>query len=216
MSNLPKSLLSGQDLLVDAAENQLAATRRRQPPMRRRRRCRPLPAHREHVLVALPAGPPDDLATGDAREVSTGIGSRRPRLRPRARRTAARLVPGRRDHGCQKARTAASRPEGGAPVAPPEQEVTGGVHPHADARQKGRTHDYSGSPQDAPSGLKPWFRAGLRSCPEHTIVCGHWAALGLRLQDDLIALDNGCVWGGRLTAVRLNDRRIVHEPRSDH
>ena len=81
---------------------------------------------------------------------------------------------------------------------------------------KGQTHDYSGPPKDAPTGLKPWFRAAPRGCPERTVVCGHWAALGLRLEDDLIALDSGCVWGGRLTAVRLDDRRIVHEPRSDH
>lgn len=82
--------------------------------------------------------------------------------------------------------------------------------------RKGQTHDYSGPPKDAPTGLKPWFRAAPRSCPEHTIVCGHWAALGLRLEPGFIALDTGCVWGGRLTAVRLDDRRIVHEPRSDH
>ena len=75
--------------------------------------------------------------------------------------------------------------------------------------RKGRTHDYSGSPEDAPSGLKPWFHAALRSCPEHTIVCGHWAALGLHLEPDLIALDTGCVWGNALTAVRLEDRLIA-------
>lgn len=76
---------------------------------------------------------------------------------------------------------------------------------------KGRTHDYSGPPEDAPSGLEPWFRAAPRSCPARTIVCGHWAALGLHLEDDLIALDSGCVWGERLTAVRLEDRRVVQE-----
>ncbi len=81
---------------------------------------------------------------------------------------------------------------------------------------KGRTHDYSGPLEDAPSGLKPWFRAAPRSCPERTIVCGHWAALGLRLEHDLIALDSGCVWGGPLTAIRLDDRRVVQEPRSDN
>lgn len=81
--------------------------------------------------------------------------------------------------------------------------------------RKGRTHDYSGSLKDAPSKLGPWFRAVPRSCPERTIVCGHWAALGLRLEPDLIALDTGCVWGGRLTAVRLEDRRVVQEARSD-
>jgi len=74
---------------------------------------------------------------------------------------------------------------------------------------KGRPHAYSGPLTDAPSGLKPWFRVVPRGCPERTIVCGHWAALGLHLEDDLIALDSGCVWGGRLTAVRLDDARRV-------
>ncbi|MYA06759.1 MAG: symmetrical bis(5'-nucleosyl)-tetraphosphatase [Holophagales bacterium] len=81
--------------------------------------------------------------------------------------------------------------------------------------RKGEAHDYSGPPEDAPPGLRPWFRAGPRSCPEHTIVCGHWAALGLQLEPDFIALDTGCVWGGRLTAVRLDDRRVVQEVQSD-
>jgi bis(5'-nucleosyl)-tetraphosphatase (symmetrical) len=40
------------------------------------------------------------------------------------------------------------------------------------------------------------------------IVCGHWAALGLLLRDDLVALDSGCVWGGALSAVRLEDRQV--------
>ncbi len=78
-----------------------------------------------------------------------------------------------------------------------------------------RPHEWSGPPEDAPSGLKPWYRVRPRSCPEHTIVCGHWAALGLRLEHDLIALDSGCAWGGPLTAIRLDDRRVVQEPRSD-
>ena len=45
-----------------------------------------------------------------------------------------------------------------------------------------------------------------------TIVCGHWSALGLRLRPDLLALDTGCVWGGALTAIRLEDRRLFQAP----
>ena len=44
------------------------------------------------------------------------------------------------------------------------------------------------------------------------IVCGHWSALGLKLLSNLIALDAGCVWGGQLTAIRLEDRTIVQVP----
>ena len=36
-----------------------------------------------------------------------------------------------------------------------------------------------------------------------TVVFGHWAALGLMIRDNLIGLDSGCVWGEKLSAVRL-------------
>lgn len=81
--------------------------------------------------------------------------------------------------------------------------------------RKGRANDYNGPLKEAPSGLDPWFSVVPRGCPERTIVCGHWAALGLHLEHDLIALDSGCVWGGRLTAVRLEDRRVVQKVQSD-
>ena len=42
------------------------------------------------------------------------------------------------------------------------------------------------------------------------IVCGHWSALGLRMEPHLLALDSGCVWGEKLTAVRL-DHASRHE-----
>ena len=74
---------------------------------------------------------------------------------------------------------------------------------------KGRPHDYSGAPETAPRGLRPWFESEPRGCPGHTVVCGHWAALGARLHPRLIALDSGCVWGAKLTAVRLDDRLVV-------
>ena len=78
-----------------------------------------------------------------------------------------------------------------------------------------RPHDYSGPPQDAPAGLRPWFEVKPRACPAQTVVCGHWAALGFRQDKDLIALDTGCVWGGELTAVRLEDRGPVQEKMID-
>jgi bis(5'-nucleosyl)-tetraphosphatase (symmetrical) len=47
-----------------------------------------------------------------------------------------------------------------------------------------------------------------RASADHTIVCGHWSALGLRVEPNLLALDSGCLWGGELTAVRLEDRAV--------
>jgi bis(5'-nucleosyl)-tetraphosphatase (symmetrical) len=60
--------------------------------------------------------------------------------------------------------------------------------------------------RDAPAGYLPWF--ALRPAHELPIVCGHWSTLGLKLTDCLVALDTGCVWGGSLTALRLEDRAL--------
>ena len=63
---------------------------------------------------------------------------------------------------------------------------------------------------EAPPGFRPWFE--LRPAGELPIVCGHWSALGLKLSDNLIALDSGCVWGGSLSALRLEDRTLFQVP----
>ena len=44
------------------------------------------------------------------------------------------------------------------------------------------------------------------------MVFGHWAALGLRLKKRYIAMDSGCVWGGELSALRVEDRALFQEP----
>lgn len=68
-------------------------------------------------------------------------------------------------------------------------------------------HGYGGEPGERASGI-PWFEMSGRASATHTIVCGHWSVLGLKLAPRLIALDTGCVWGQSLTAVRLGDRRL--------
>ena len=65
-----------------------------------------------------------------------------------------------------------------------------------------------GPPDQAPAGTLPWFRVPGRLSRTHTLVCGHWSALGLHREPGLIALDSGCVWGGRLTALRLEDGQV--------
>lgn len=64
---------------------------------------------------------------------------------------------------------------------------------------------------DAPegSGLLPWFELPHRRTREVTVVFGHWSAMGLLLREDVIGLDSGCVWGGKLSAVCLEDRRLL-------
>jgi bis(5'-nucleosyl)-tetraphosphatase (symmetrical) len=62
----------------------------------------------------------------------------------------------------------------------------------------------SGPPGSQPKGLKPWFDVDNRRSRNVHIFFGHWAALGLLRRTDVTALDSGCVWGGCLTAVRLD------------
>jgi bis(5'-nucleosyl)-tetraphosphatase (symmetrical) len=69
-------------------------------------------------------------------------------------------------------------------------------------------YDFTGPPDERPAGRLPWFDLPGRKSARRPIVCGHWAALGLLVRDDLHALDTGCAWGGALTALRLEDRRI--------
>ena len=55
----------------------------------------------------------------------------------------------------------------------------------------------------APPGLVPWFDHPDRQTAGVPIAFGHWSTLGLIQRADLLALDTGCVWGGRLSAARL-------------
>lgn len=67
------------------------------------------------------------------------------------------------------------------------------------------------SNQSEQSGLMPWFDVPGRRTADVTVVFGHWSALGLMLRPKLIALDSGCVWGGQLSAVCLEDRTLLQE-----
>ncbi len=67
---------------------------------------------------------------------------------------------------------------------------------------------FKGELQDIPDGYLPWFDVPNRMSADTTIVCGHWSALGLKVRKDLCALDTGCLWGGMLTAMRLEDRAV--------
>jgi bis(5'-nucleosyl)-tetraphosphatase (symmetrical) len=73
---------------------------------------------------------------------------------------------------------------------------------------EGEVSPYSGPPDTAPAGFLPWFRIPNRRSSDATIITGHWAALGLHIEPNVLAIDSGCVWGRQLTAVRLEDRTI--------
>jgi len=74
----------------------------------------------------------------------------------------------------------------------------------ADGQLDFKTKDGAGS---APPGYLPWFEVPGRRSTGTPIAFGHWSTLGLRNQPDLLALDTGCVWGGALTAVRVDGGR---------
>jgi bis(5'-nucleosyl)-tetraphosphatase (symmetrical) len=68
--------------------------------------------------------------------------------------------------------------------------------------------DFKGELADMPEGLLPWFEMPGRRSSDTDIIFGHWSALGLQQRPHLFALDSGCLWGGQLTALRLQDRQI--------
>lgn len=67
---------------------------------------------------------------------------------------------------------------------------------------------YKGGINKAPKHLYPWYEVPGRQPIEADIVFGHWAALkGLCPNPKIHAIDTGCLWGGQLTALRLQDKQ---------
>lgn len=64
----------------------------------------------------------------------------------------------------------------------------------------------NGGLETQPEGYHPWYDLPRAKPIKRIQLFGHWAALGETGHEDIIALDTGCVWGGRLSAVRLEDR----------
>lgn len=65
---------------------------------------------------------------------------------------------------------------------------------------------YSGPPGTQPKRFLPWFDVADRKTKDTHIVFGHWSALGVMERGNVTALDSGCVWGRKLTAVALKRR----------
>ena len=75
--------------------------------------------------------------------------------------------------------------------------------------------DFSGSPRGAPEGWRPWFTASAVLRQGYALLFGHWAQLGYFRAHDVACLDSGCVYGGSLSALRLEDGNLVQEPLAD-
>jgi bis(5'-nucleosyl)-tetraphosphatase (symmetrical) len=67
---------------------------------------------------------------------------------------------------------------------------------------------FKGEIEKIPEGYMPWFDVPKRKSKDATVIFGHWSALGLKLAHNIIALDTGCLWGGPMTAIRLEDRLL--------
>lgn len=72
---------------------------------------------------------------------------------------------------------------------------------------------YKGDLQNAPDDVYPWYAVPDRKTITADIIFGHWAALNGVCPDPTIhALDTGCLWGGQLTALRLQDKKRFSVP----
>jgi bis(5'-nucleosyl)-tetraphosphatase (symmetrical) len=65
------------------------------------------------------------------------------------------------------------------------------------------------APQRVTGSWKPWFEHSPRQHDDRRVIFGHWSTLGLLQRSNLLGLDTGCVWGGELTAVNLDDPQAL-------
>ena len=82
--------------------------------------------------------------------------------------------------------------------------------------ERGRARlDFAGPPGTAPDGWEPWYMKSAVRSQGYRLLFGHWAQFGFYRAHDAVCRDSGCVYGGRLTALCLNDGRVVHEEAID-
>lgn len=64
---------------------------------------------------------------------------------------------------------------------------------------------YKGSPGTQPAHLLPWFAVAGRKNANMKIIFGHWSTLGFYVENNCYGIDTGALWGGQLTALKLNN-----------
>ena len=77
--------------------------------------------------------------------------------------------------------------------------------------------------ENGPKGYIPWFNVPKRKTADTLVYFGHWSTLGLLRRRNVIGLDTGCVWGGKLTALEIansnkdsKDLEIIQVDGYDH
>ena len=85
-------------------------------------------------------------------------------------------------------------------------------------KESGRMNFKDKGPPGTQSGrYLPWFEHKNRKTRKNKIIFGHWASLRTGNLHDfhhlhVYPLDTGCVWGGKLTAMRLEDGSFFDVP----
>ena len=77
---------------------------------------------------------------------------------------------------------------------------------------------YKGKPGSQPADCVPWFEHPARPRKQPLILFGHWSTLGLYLEHNVACLDSGCLWGGALSALRLDGSKpeLFEQPCDAH
>ncbi len=65
----------------------------------------------------------------------------------------------------------------------------------------------NGAPGSQQAGHIPWFELPNRASQHDRIIFGHWSTLGYHNSNNVWALDSGCLWGGKLTALRIRKNK---------
>ncbi len=63
---------------------------------------------------------------------------------------------------------------------------------------------YKGAPGSQPAEYRPWFELADRASKDLNIIFGHWSTLGPRHDTGIYPVDSACLWGGQLTALRID------------
>ena len=71
---------------------------------------------------------------------------------------------------------------------------------------------FKGELFNRPAGYAAWFEIAGRASADTPVIFGHWSALGLHMANNVYALDTGCLWGGALTALRVDDKAVFQVP----
>ena len=64
----------------------------------------------------------------------------------------------------------------------------------------------SGPPGSQPDGYYPWYEIPGRASEGMNIIFGHWSTLRTTDIPGIFPTDSGCLWGGQLTALRIDTR----------